>query len=589
MAVFYTDFLNGDDTTGDGSFATPYKTIFKATEVISANGDEVRAMGQTSTLLPGVNTLTFNNQYISTSVDLTSYFPDNHGYIRVIVPGGDDMYARVYNPSVSQLDMTAYTKSGLATGAYDIEVIPFTYFAGNAVTPVSPNGTGGYYEEVSSNVASYTDIKITGGWDTATTQNGYTSFVTRGSSYSNKYGTAAIKYTQNRGADLEFGNLDIVNMNGFIKDSNVSFSLSGWLRGIHCGTAFFGNSNFGIVGNKAATIPFLYSNYARMGDTTYSAGAPPADLAYPVIFDILIDAGNQSLYLSIPGNYNQAWNKNNPDDYYVQTRHAKYRYMNNTNYYTILNSASYGYKIETIEDVTANVPGATYVGQINSSSYANKIGNFIPNANGNKIICTGIGYNYPMNGLSTAGDGTVSIEDMSSSEGNYFNTLQHAGSVNNIMKPTILNSVEGIWYAYSEQYTQVLYRPNTTDFVTGVNSLEVLYVSAPTTGTLKINKMAQFQKWPSIEGSRTVTLKMKNLNLSQTAYTLSATYGNIFNSFADSQPAILSGSWIDYTLTINPATIADWDDNPLGFITVYIQTDSTVNGAHYLLDSITVS
>jgi hypothetical protein len=52
MAIWYTDNLTGNDTTGDGSIALPYKTINKAMTV-GANGDEIRVAGSGFTALPG--------------------------------------------------------------------------------------------------------------------------------------------------------------------------------------------------------------------------------------------------------------------------------------------------------------------------------------------------------------------------------------------------------------------------------------------------------------------------------------------------------------------------------------------------------
>lgn len=52
MAIWYTDFLTGNDTTGDGSIALPYKTINKAINV-GLDGDEIRVAGSGFTALPG--------------------------------------------------------------------------------------------------------------------------------------------------------------------------------------------------------------------------------------------------------------------------------------------------------------------------------------------------------------------------------------------------------------------------------------------------------------------------------------------------------------------------------------------------------
>lgn len=71
MTIVYCDFVNGDDNTGDGTAASPYKTITKASEGLTGL-DEVRvAKSPAPSALSGVLTWTNGSTSVSTSLDLT--------------------------------------------------------------------------------------------------------------------------------------------------------------------------------------------------------------------------------------------------------------------------------------------------------------------------------------------------------------------------------------------------------------------------------------------------------------------------------------------------------------------------------------
>ena len=71
MATIHTNYLTGNDTTGNGTIVTPYKTINKAMTV-GANNDEIRVAGSTFTALSGTITATSNGSTTwNTSVNQT--------------------------------------------------------------------------------------------------------------------------------------------------------------------------------------------------------------------------------------------------------------------------------------------------------------------------------------------------------------------------------------------------------------------------------------------------------------------------------------------------------------------------------------
>lgn len=71
MTIVYCDFVNGNDSTGDGTAGSPYKTITKASQGLMGL-DEVRvAKSPAPSALSGTLTWTNGSTSVSTSVDLT--------------------------------------------------------------------------------------------------------------------------------------------------------------------------------------------------------------------------------------------------------------------------------------------------------------------------------------------------------------------------------------------------------------------------------------------------------------------------------------------------------------------------------------
>jgi len=72
MTIVYWDFLNGDDTNGDGSAGNPYKTLSKATTGLTG-GDEVRCAKSPDPANLGCNlTFTDGSKSVATAADLTA-------------------------------------------------------------------------------------------------------------------------------------------------------------------------------------------------------------------------------------------------------------------------------------------------------------------------------------------------------------------------------------------------------------------------------------------------------------------------------------------------------------------------------------
>ena len=67
MAFIHTNFLTGNDTTGDGSTALPYKTVFKALGLAASN-DTIKVAGGQWVPITGDFTFTYSSLTVDTSV-----------------------------------------------------------------------------------------------------------------------------------------------------------------------------------------------------------------------------------------------------------------------------------------------------------------------------------------------------------------------------------------------------------------------------------------------------------------------------------------------------------------------------------------
>jgi hypothetical protein len=170
MANWYTDNITGNDSTGNGTIATPYKTIRKAYEV-AANDDTINVAGSGWSAVTGTVTPTaFAVTTLTTSTNLTSELPagtlisfkDTAGF------GNRKIIYKVN--SITATTITLNTQQYYEPGVqYEIEKVTTNYYT-IATNVVVEDMTGVAYEK--------SGIQIEGGWvDNFTAQTGITAMV----------------------------------------------------------------------------------------------------------------------------------------------------------------------------------------------------------------------------------------------------------------------------------------------------------------------------------------------------------------------------------------------------------------------------
>lgn len=169
MTIYYVSPLSGDDSTGDGSAANPWKHIGKANENVT-DGDEVRVEATTAnTDLSGTGTATPTNgsNIIPTSADFTGVLSsgDYFTFDSSADGGGNGAAETVYRVhAISSSQITIYINYfGAASGT------PSTVYK---INPVVQTFETTYGARMNAN-----DVIFTGGWTDITgtpTRNSYT-------------------------------------------------------------------------------------------------------------------------------------------------------------------------------------------------------------------------------------------------------------------------------------------------------------------------------------------------------------------------------------------------------------------------------
>jgi len=246
MAILYTDNLIGNDTTGDGTIALPYKTINKAMTV-GTNGDEIRVAGSGFTQLDGTVTATTNTSTTwITSVDLTGVLlPGDIITVNDAEFGDQKFFYKVQTVTSTQITVDgAWNRTPNVTLTFSKITQQHYYTTTTNVT----------FENIT--VTDKTNFKITGGWINGyTEQTGWTVMNFQGASATARSGTAFT--LPNGGATGE------VYIDKFMW-SHLSTGMPGGGNRWYCGTLaivyFTSTSPFGAVATTIHPygIPDLY-------------------------------------------------------------------------------------------------------------------------------------------------------------------------------------------------------------------------------------------------------------------------------------------------------------------------------------------
>lgn len=172
MAIICTNYLTGNDSTGTGATAAPYKTIMKALAG-ATSGDEIRAAG--GQWVPVIGTLTFNagSATVNTATNLTSVLA-----VKDVLTFEDSAFGfDKFHLIVNAITSTTITLRGVWPGStittssvYKLDTYHYDFTTSN--TGVESFNNALYLPN------GRTGITVSGGWDATYTSNanGWTTY-----------------------------------------------------------------------------------------------------------------------------------------------------------------------------------------------------------------------------------------------------------------------------------------------------------------------------------------------------------------------------------------------------------------------------
>lgn len=164
MATYHTDYLLGNDTTGDGSAALPWKTITRAYTTAITN-DTIKVAGSTIADVPSLTltcTNSINGNYTS-NIDATGLIAAGD-VISLTHPefGADKFFFRVHSVAGTAIVLNCGITTGIAMAVRKFNQIHYATTSSVLTFEAPTTGTK-------------TGLQITGGWNsTFTTQDGWT-------------------------------------------------------------------------------------------------------------------------------------------------------------------------------------------------------------------------------------------------------------------------------------------------------------------------------------------------------------------------------------------------------------------------------
>lgn len=583
MANIHTNFLTGNDTTGNGSTTLPYKTISKALTV-AVNGDEIRVAGGEFQPVAGATvTVGVRSTQITTSTDLTGQFALGDSIF--LDTSADDGFPMAANGNVvtaiTATTITCANQFSMKAGTYTPYKLSVYHYAGVSQT----------YETITTVPA--TDLNITGGWN---------------SDFSAQIGWTGIKNTA-----ASIGGLFINTWNSLIKP-NIVFDK---LLFSNLNTAFGGSS--GAIGVNEVVLnrinnPFSSNNFA--------VHAPSS-------------IGFTRLYV-YGTNLGQGWNGGANRPATLQLK----QWVTSTNTQTGIKcgfasgeGASTGPTIRTLEAYwrscgsTSNISswgpimhasmGDIFVDQLNmyvggtcihpivfDQGTANSwrwIGNIdVYNIDGTRSGITP--FSSALNTSALTSDSPFNLNRTSGT----FEQLpwMFYGSQSSIY--TVYANARGCMFGKDTEGQKVITvdsivkYADSVEYVTGSNSLRQKILTN-TAGVDFARYMAANLTKPSATASFTVTIKAKasktitfSNNVGDNVVELQ--FGQSTSSFVaiTANRSTIPTTWVDIIFTVNPASITNWNLGDDGLMQVLIPINSTQianqNELAYLwIDSVTVS
>lgn len=589
MAFIHTNNLTGNDTTGNGSTGTPYKTIGKALSV-ALSGDFIKVAGGQWTAVAGDFTFTNSGVTVQTSTsqvgiiavnDILTFEDGQFGF--------DKFHVRVTAVSASNLTI-ASAWSGptqVVSGVYKLDAYHYSTGTNSSSLEQWP-GSAGVYPSL-TNPNGRTGITISGGWSSDfTTQNGWTvgrstnasssgvrffnvvagagnvgdwrenliidriMMVRIGTLFQTSVSAANLTANQNSCSLKEIAVIGQTNTDGVIF-SQTPVTNKGSVYNVDSSTPVnfyvtpqtttFYNSNINPIAldNPSASLDTSINLWANLGTGTTGAFSGPS---------AAIAAGNTGLQ----GSPNKI--TLNLRSSYVDPSTAFYANTSSTSSILSFNSNYYFKKINIYCNKNTSF---SFLSGINSTVQIEDIEFLGPNGSNGK---NGLGFgNVGQMLIDLSAEGKI-IEDFKPSAGQTF------GSTG----PTYLN----VPLSTASQLNLSLIQVKDAEGLKTMDSYGSIYFKDTTNGWLRVSSNYVFDNinenapidavaWKVIGVNEkpntpfTVTFRLKDDGNGGGWNTIGLQYGPNTNQIV-TETISLTSSFEDYYITVDPATITDWNE-----------------------------
>jgi len=560
MAIWYTDNINGNDTTGNGTIATPYKTINKAMTV-GANNDEIRVAGSTFTALSGTITATSNGSTTwNTSVNQTGIL--NPGDIITVNDaefGDQKFFYKVFSVGASSI---------VVDGAWNRTANVNLTFSRIAVASQQYYTTTASQTFENINIASKTQFIITGGWTSSfTAQDGWTVMNYHGATATAQSG---IGFTATSGAPAGTG----MYIDRFMFSHLTSTTLISqtWSPGTLA--IVFGTTNNPWVGNVTINSTYpnrdLYLTNSRF--TSAGTSAAQADG-------------------SIGNKWDNCWYSNT-----VNGNSTNNIVISIANVYSRSTTTNIGIS-GSIQSYNAIVNNLTVATQQNAGTTTESFCVFAPNGANNNILEGTINVLGPnaasikafivtsSNGFAQLILPTQIIENIAGVTATQNSLISQSTVISNGIRPlAIVQDLEGEKQIYGSG--QVVFADSSV-YDTGTNSLRVSN-TFPVSGAIAVTPINSY--YNSTSAGKTITIRAKaSASTNATFSILSAMYNTnagsaVFQNMSETKA--LTTSWADYSYTGLDATNAALLLN--SYLSLGVRVDN-LSAKYVWIDSITIS
>ena len=554
MAIWYTDNITGNDTTGDGSISTPFKTVNKAVSVASS-ADEIRVAGSGWTLLSGTfSVATASTTVLNTTVSQVGQLTAGASLISIKDPLLGDRKLLYKVTAVTSTSITVHTAIGLTPGLnYEVEKITTNYYSsGTASTQ---------FENLTAVGPTLTDLKIEGGWTSGfTAQDGVTAMIYTVTSTTSTSGNGFTLGTGQTG--WSFNNFAFASLS-----QGVGTTTSGATMPIGLGSIWLQNCR--IFSNNFSNYPINISGLStKLYVTTTSAqvlvGSNNNDIQFTIDDLYVIDASSTSYGLNLSNSgqctVNNMWVRSSSTSH-IGTPSGGQLYNGNW----IVNNLTVAWLQDTTlqayclfgTGAAGKLISLTNLGTLEDKSF--QLGNFGSQA---QWINTSINVdNYTVLGstLSNTGVGSWSSAFVKDIEGDKL--------LNSFCIPTFADP---------------------TQFDTGTNSLRIKKNGGVYSAPIPIK---QYYIPAGSTDALTFTIRAKSTDNNSTSFAFLPAPGSPytainFSPYVLEQTFLITNAWADYTYTLAAPDVVDMAGNWVTFVCV---SKNSWSENHVWIDSVTIS